>query len=231
MFWEFTNCVARRDGSPPPGGLPSRRAFLPMLIPTPPLVPEVLETPRLLLRPYQPADAAEFFAVLNQSRARLRDSFPDRLRAVPTLAEAPAQLVSFADDWRVGRFYVLGIWQRETRQYLGDICLMPQRAGQAEIGYYLAAEAEGQGYAREALAAVVGFGFGPVRARRLLIRCFADNLRGQAVAQALGFRAQSPGPLRNLAWQRFGLRRAEPVILHFVRQATAAELAATTLAR
>lgn len=201
---------------------------LPMPTPTPPPVPELLETPRLLLRPYQPADAEDFFAVLDQSRERLRDSFPDRLRAVPTLAEAPAQIADFAEDWRAGRFYVLGIWQRETRQYIGDICLMPQRQGQAEIGYYLAAEAEGQGYAREALAAVVGFGFGPVRARRLLIRCFADNLRGQAVAQALGFRAQAPGPLQNLAWRRFGLRRAEPIILHFVRLAADAEPAAAT---
>ena len=199
-----------------------------MPTPTPPPVPELLETPRLLLRPYQLADAEAFFAVLNQGQTRLRDSFPDRLRAVPTLAEAPTQLAAFAEDWRVGRFYVLGIWQRETQQYIGDICLMPQRQGQAEIGYYLAAEAEGQGYAREALAAVVGFGFGPVRARRLLIRCFADNLRGQAVARALGFRNQAPGPLQNLVWRRFGLRRAEPVILHFVRQATDAEPAATT---
>ena len=199
-----------------------------MPTPTPPPVPELLETPRLLLRPYQAADAGEFFAVLDQSRARLCDSFPDRLRAVPTLADAAAQLAGFAEDWQARRFYVLGIWQRETRRYIGDICLMPQRAEQAEIGYYLAAEAEGQGYAREALAAMVGFGFGAVRARRLLIRCFADNQRGQAVAQALGFRAQTPGPLQNLAWRRFGLRRAEPIILHFVRQATNAELAATT---
>ena len=102
------------------------------------LKPLVLETTRLRLRPYEAQDAAAFFAVLDQSRARLQLSFPDRLRAVPTLAEAPAQLASFAHDWRTGRFYVFGIWNRESATYLGDICLMPQRDGQAEIGYYLA---------------------------------------------------------------------------------------------
>jgi ribosomal-protein-alanine N-acetyltransferase len=138
----------------------------------------VLETTRLLLRPYEPADAAAFFILLDQSRERLKASFPDRLRAVPTLEAAPAQLAAFADDWRTGRFYVLGIWLRESLDYLGDICLMPQRRGQAEIGYYLAAGAEGHGYAREALAAMCRFGFGrPVEAQRLLIRCFADNMR------------------------------------------------------
>ncbi|RZK36056.1 MAG: N-acetyltransferase [Hymenobacter sp.] len=183
------------------------------------LQPLVLETDRLRLRPYQATDAAAFFAVLNQSRARLRLSFPDRLRAVPTLAEAPIQLASFAQDWRTGRFYVFGIWHRESQAYLGDICLMPQREGQAEIGYYLAQDAEGQGYAREALGAIVQFGFEQVQAERLLIRCFADNRRAQQVAQAHGFQlARQEEPAR--PWFQFSFWDSPPptpAILHFVR--------------
>ena len=119
---------------------------------------------------------------------------------------------------------MFGIWHRDTRAYLGDICLMPQQAGQAEIGYYLAPEAEGQGYAREALGVIVEFGFGQVQAARLLIRCYADNVRGQAVAQAQGF-VPEPAPAvvaTSGFWPRlrWGLRRTavfEPEILHFVR--------------
>jgi ribosomal-protein-alanine N-acetyltransferase len=181
----------------------------------------VIETTRLLLRPYALADAAAFFELLDRSRERLQHSFPDRLRAVPTLAAAPAQLASFVEDWRTGRFYVLGIWLRETGAYIGDICLMPQRNGQAEIGYYLAAEAEGHGYAREALAAMCRFGFGrPVEAQRLLIRCFADNKRAQAVARALGFTPQGPEEPKQPAWLRLSFwdsRPVQPPILHFVR--------------
>ncbi|AMR28534.1 hypothetical protein A0257_16500 [Hymenobacter psoromatis] len=183
-------------------------------------VTTLLATPRLLLRAYQPTDAEAFFALIDRSRARLRASFPDRLRAVRSLADAPVQLAAFADDWQTGRFYVLGIWHRESLDYLGDICLMPQRHGQAEIGYYLAAEAEGQGYAREALAAICEFGFEALGARQLLIRCFANNLRGQAVARALGFAAQKlPGAS---GWLRLHFRRQpEPAstILHFMRAA------------
>ena len=179
-------------------------------------------TERLLLRPYEPADAAAFFAVLDQSRARLRLSFPERLRAVSNLVTAETQLAKFAHDWRTGRFYVLGIWLRRTAAYLGDICLMPQQDGQAEIGYYLAAEAEGQGYAREALAVVCEFGFGEIGAERLLIRCFADNVRAQGVAQALLFRQQPPAPESDWSsWFRFGFWESQPprpAILHFVRQ-------------
>lgn len=184
------------------------------------LPPLVLETNRLRLRPYAATDAAAFFAVLDQSRARLRLSFPDRLRAVPTLADAPTQLAAFTHDWHSGRFYVFGIWHRGSQAYVGDICLMPQREGQAEIGYYLAQEAEGQGYAREALGAIVQFGFEQVQAERLLIRCFADNVRAQQVAQAHGFQLQrQEEPTR--PWFRFSFWDSPappPAILHFVRR-------------
>ena len=151
-----------------------------------------LLTARLCLRPYEPADAESFFALLDADRARFHASFPDRLLAVRAPADAHRALQAFADDWQTGRFYVFGIWHRASTAYLGDICLMPQVRGQAEIGYYLAAAAEGCGYAREALAAVTGFGFEAVGSQRLLIRCYADNERGQAVARAIGFQAEPP---------------------------------------
>ncbi|MDQ2772600.1 MAG: GNAT family N-acetyltransferase [Bacteroidota bacterium] len=157
-----------------------------------PIARAPLYTERLCLRPYEPADADEFFALLHADRPRFLPSFPDRLQAVSSAADAHVAIRTFADDWRTGRFYVFGIWHRATAAYVGDICLMPQRASQAEIGYYLAAAAEGQGYAREALTAIADFGFGVVGCPRLLVRCFRDNKRGQAVARAVGFQPEPP---------------------------------------
>ena len=151
-----------------------------------------LYTARLCLRPYEPADADAFFALLHDDRPRFQASFPDRLQAVRVPTDAYIALSTFADDWHTGRFYVFGIWHRATAAYVGDICLMPQQKGQAEIGYYLAAAAEGQGYAREALAAISEFGFEAVGSQRLLVRCFRDNERGQAVARAVGFVPEPP---------------------------------------
>ena len=151
-----------------------------------------LYTARLCLRPYEASDAEAFFTLLDADRARFKTSFPDRLQAVRSPADATTALRAFAADWQSGRFYVFGIWHRASAAYVGDICLMPQAKGQAEIGYYLAGAAEGQGYAREALAAVVDFGFNTVGSQRLLIRCYADNERGQAVARAVGFQAEVP---------------------------------------
>lgn len=163
----------------------------------------LLETNRLRLRPYSAADAGVFFQLLDLHRARLRPAFPDRANAVRHLAAARRTLAGFARDWDSGRFYVFGIWARASGAYLGDICLMPKPDEAAEIGYYLAPEAEGQGYAREALAAIVSFGFVTVGARRLLVRCYDDNPRAHAVAEAVGFHlAKTTPPARRHWWSR-----------------------------
>lgn len=174
----------------------------------------ILETSRLRLRPYTLGDEPAFYQLLNTHRQHLRKAFPDRTNTVYDLTAAARALAGFARDWRSGRFYVFGIWAQETGAYLGDICLMPKLSGEAEIGYYLAPEAEGHGYAREALAAVVGFGFETVSARQLTIRCYQDNPRAHAVAEAIGFYvAKTTPPPRRRWWSSSA--PIEPVILHF----------------
>lgn len=173
-----------------------------------------LVTARLTLRPYEATDEAVFFALLQANRARLEVAFPARLGAVQTSADAGRMLESFAQDWHTKHMFVLGIWDTVGGQYLGDISLKPtwKQEVTAEIGYYLALEAEGRGYAREAVAAAVQFGFGPpIMADRLIIRCRANNPRSCAVAVAAGFRREFP---RSRLW----LTRAaegKNEILHF----------------
>ncbi|AYA38530.1 N-acetyltransferase [Hymenobacter oligotrophus] len=158
------------------------------LLPT--LTPASLRTERLLLRPYQPTDAAVFYALLNAERRRLEPAFPRRVASVRTLADAERTLRTFAENWRHRRLLVWGIWNSTATCYLGDISLQPDspriRAG--EIGYYLAAAAEGFGYAREALRAVVEYAFEHLDARALTLRCRPSNVRSQATAEAIGFR-------------------------------------------
>jgi RimJ/RimL family protein N-acetyltransferase len=178
----------------------------------PPFIP--LTTARLTLRPYLPTDEAAFFALIDRNRCRLESAFPARVGAVQTPADAARTITQFAQDWRSGRLYVLGIWHRETAAYLGDISLRPSwhTPSSAEIGYYLAADAEGHGYAREALAAAVQFGFGEhVQAHHLTLRCRRNNPRSLAVAEAVGFRPVNTTTRRRL-WP---LRNKETEILHY----------------
>lgn len=172
-------------------------------LPTPSGAP--ILSARLTLRPYLPADATDFFQLIDLNRHRLRPSFPAREATVRTPADAVQVLAQFRQDWASGRLYVLGIWDTSTSCYLGDISLKPNWEAPVtlEIGYYLSETAEGQGYAREALGAVVGFGFDTVGAARLLVRCRANNPRSCAVAEEAGFQylppRPRPWPLRALA--------------------------------
>lgn len=165
-----------------------------------PPLPAPVGTPiraaRLLLRPYLPSDGEAFFSLIEANRGRLRPSFPAREAAVSTVAAGLQVLAQFRHDWAAGRLYVFGIWHQQNQQYLGDISLKPNWTSPVtlEIGYYLAADAEGHGFAREALAAVLSFGFEVLGAERLLIRCRASNPRSCAVAEAVGFRPLPPRP-------------------------------------
>lgn len=185
------------------------------LAPVPARTP--LHTPRLTLRPYVPADAEVFFFALDQNRERLLPAFPSRVGAVKNLADAQQVLSIFTQDWHSRRLFVFGIWHTESATYLGDISLKPvwsRTTATAEIGYYLTAEAEGQGYAQEALAAAVAFGFRPpLGAARLDIRCYATNPRSCAVAEKAGFRRLPPRP-------RLWPQRNQPEIYYYSLQPT-----------
>ncbi|WP_400193563.1 GNAT family N-acetyltransferase [Hymenobacter sp. B81] len=157
------------------------------LLPVPPAAP--LATPRLLLRPYGPADAPAFFALLDAERPRLQPAFPRRIAAVQTLTDAQQTLQGYAASWRQRRLLVWGIWAAQTQQYLGDISLQPDtpRAQTAEVGYYLAAAAEGRGYAREALRHLADYAFQQLGTQKLILRCRTENARSQRTAEAAGF--------------------------------------------
>ncbi|WP_460577291.1 GNAT family N-acetyltransferase [Hymenobacter coalescens] len=172
------------------------------------LPPAPLRTARLLLRPYAPADAPDFYALLAAEGPRLEPAFPRRVAAVRTLADAERTLQTFAGQWGQRRLLVWGIWHRASGHYLGDISLQPDtpRIRGGEIGYYLGAGAEGQGYAREALGAVVDFAFAHLGTRLLTLRCRPENVRSQATAVALGF--QRTGPEEPGIWH-YALQRTD----------------------
>lgn len=184
-------------------------------LPTPSSAP--IRSARLTLRPYLPSDAPDFFQLIDHNRTRLRPSFPSREAAVQQATDVAQVLAQFRQDWASGRLYVLGIWNTATGHYLGDISLKPNWAAPVtlEIGYYLAETAEGQGYAQEALGAVVGFGFNTLNASRLLVRCRANNPRSCAVAEAVGFQ---PLPARPRLWPSRSFAGSGQTILHYIRR-------------
>ncbi|WP_197088614.1 GNAT family N-acetyltransferase [Rufibacter radiotolerans] len=148
-----------------------------------------LLTDRLLLKPYGPGMAQEFWQLLDQNRSRLQSDFPDRTKAVQTLADAERRLRLLALQLRAGDLYSFGIWRQEEQDYIGDITLRRLARGKlfAEVGYYLSEEAEGQGYATEALKAMLRYAFQVLRMDCVNVRCAEGNDRSKRVAERCGF--------------------------------------------
>ncbi len=64
---------------------------------------------------------------------------------------------------------------------------IPRRSGIREIGYIMRRDAWGQGYAREAVSAVIDYGFGELGLRRIIADTDPDNAGSNRLLETLGF--------------------------------------------
>lgn len=148
--------------------------------PTPADAPEELTTtdPRLTLRPLTAVDADALHAVLVANHAHLSaqgDVFDQNL-TVAELAEKLATKNRF-DHW-----FALVV----DAEIVGRMDLVDLGTGQAVFGYWLAADATGQGYATNAGRAVVDHARG-LELMEIYAGVTLGNTASEAVLTRLGF--------------------------------------------
>ena len=155
---------------------------------TPDTMAHELTTDRTLIRPYQPADADALYQTVAASREHIARWLPWAYEH--TSPEYTRDLIiRFSEQWRQGEDFTYGVFDRASGALLGGLGLHPHDwdVPSFEIGYWLAADAEGRGYMTEAASALVDYLLRDVGARRVEIRCNARNARSAAVARRLGF--------------------------------------------
>jgi RimJ/RimL family protein N-acetyltransferase len=155
-----------------------------------------VETERLMLRPWRPAEDLDPLAALNAEPEVMRWVSPHRpLRR----DETAAQLERFVRHWDEHGY---GLWAVVPRD--GDAgCIgfaglaipsfLPEVLPAVEVGWRLAPAWWGRGLATEAARASVAFGFERVGLRAIISIIEAGNARSMRVAEKLGMR---PGPDR-----------------------------------
>jgi [ribosomal protein S5]-alanine N-acetyltransferase len=158
-----------------------------------------LHTERLTLRPLQRADAPVLAALAGDPRVA------SKLADIGLPFDEKAALRWLKPTWMDVR---IGI-EREGA-LIGSVSYHYSFGAVGGLGYWLGPEHWGKGYAREAAAAVVRYGFAQDRLQRFLSAHFIDNPASGRVLSRLGFRPFGRGN----DWQKveaiyYALQRAE----------------------
>jgi RimJ/RimL family protein N-acetyltransferase len=144
-----------------------------------------IETDRLILRRWQSSDL-EPFAGLNGD-PRVMEFFP------ATLSRSQTEAMMASMEERITR-YGFGLWAaelKETKNFIGFIGLnVPSSALPfspcVEIGWRLAFDSWGNGYAQEGARAALAFGFETMRIEEIVSFTTVGNLRSRHVMERIG---------------------------------------------
>jgi RimJ/RimL family protein N-acetyltransferase len=152
----------------------------------------LFETTRLRLRRFQPEDAPALAAYRSDPAVARYQGWSAPV--TPQYAAALVREFASGDPGQPGWFqYAVELTAEGC--LVGDVgvCLHENRM-QAELGFTLAAERQGHGYATEAVRAVLGDLFERRGLHRVSAECDARNLASARLLERLGFRQEGRRP-------------------------------------
>jgi RimJ/RimL family protein N-acetyltransferase len=151
-----------------------------------------VETPRLVLRCWQPSDAPLLEAAVRASLDHLRPWMPWAADEPLTPAVRVELLRAFRGKFDLGQDFIYGIFDRDETRVLGGSGLHV-RSGPAirEIGYWIHADHVGQGLATEAAGGLTRVAIEIEGIPRIEIRCDPANTASARVPEKLGFRHEA----------------------------------------
>lgn len=162
---------------------------MPSISPLTQAVP-VLETARLLMRGYRPADYDAWVAMW-QDPAYYRYLTPEPL---PT-EEVWKMLLRSVGHWALMGYGFWAIEEKATGRFLGAIGyadlkrnIEPAIEETPEIGWVLAPAVHGQGYATEAVTAAIAWGDVHFRRGRTMCIIHPENQPSLRIAEKFGYR-------------------------------------------
>ncbi|HEY4103614.1 MAG TPA: GNAT family N-acetyltransferase [Polyangiaceae bacterium] len=149
--------------------------------------PPMLETERLVLRGYEPSDAAAIYAYASDPDVTPYMSF-DRSRHIDDVHTFLHRRVA-AEYQEQELTYALAL--RETPQIqIGGVGLYwrPRIHRVMELGYILAKPQWGNGYVPEAAGALMRYAFRHTDVERIFAPIFADNQKSRRAAEKMGLK-------------------------------------------
>ncbi len=180
-------------------------AFNPVLLD----VPDRIETGRLLLRAPRPGDGAILHASVIETLADLRRYPASMIWAMEehSVEKAEEFCRRGAASWILRADLPMLLFHRDTGEHAGNCGLhrFNWSTRVFEIGWWCRKRCQGQGLITEAAAAITGFAFEHLGARRVWCSTDEENERSWRVAERLGFAHE--GTLRSERCDPDGTRR------------------------
>jgi RimJ/RimL family protein N-acetyltransferase len=155
-----------------------------------------LTTERLVLRPFRADDLDPFFAVMTTPEVRASLHVPGDY----TRGAAWVSLCTFLGLWELRALGQWALEERATGRFVGRAGLYWRPEDDwpgVEVGWTLDPAVWGSGYATEAGARAVRYGFEDLDEAALYSVILPTNTRSQAVARRLGY---EPGVERTLSF-------------------------------
>jgi RimJ/RimL family protein N-acetyltransferase len=152
--------------------------------------PESIPASRLTLRKYAPGDAARLQELVDSQRERLLESFAEVARGLRTAAAAEAFIADKAALWQTDTTFCYGLWLAAADRLIGQLQVknIAWQIPSAELSYFIGPAHLRQGFASEAVGAVLRVAFETHRFERIYLRIIASNHESLALAGKLGFK-------------------------------------------
>src|SRR5215218_7105838 len=150
--------------------------------------PYRIVTERLIVRCWEPSDAALLKEAIDSSLEHLRPWIPWAAAEPQTLEEKVDLLRGFRGKFDLGQDFIYGIFDVAETEAVGGTGLHTRVGDEAfEIGYWIRASRAGEGLATEATAALTRVAVEVCGVDRVEIRTDPANERSRRIPRKLGF--------------------------------------------
>ena len=144
----------------------------------------VWDTPRLILRPLTAGDAELIAPLIADPEVATRTASIPYPNSLADAQSWVARVMSRDKEEAAARVAIL---RRSDGAFMGVVGLLYDAERAAELGYWMGRAFWGQGYATEAVARLLRFGFEEAALERVEAGAFADNAASIRVLEKAGY--------------------------------------------
>lgn len=148
----------------------------------------IMETERLILRPWEMTDAAVLFQYASDPRIGPNAGWPP----LKDIEESQKIIELILSNW--GFFAIV---LKETNEIVGCINILIGEssnfeiaADEGELGFWIGVPHWGKGYVTEAIEEMLDYGFEDLELEKIWCGYFSDNIRSKIVQEKCGFQYQ-----------------------------------------